>query len=76
MWDEIDHAAVKKAYGGKDVFYKFIYKARGNDEKSMRMDNFNISPENLRVLLQYYHQKSINPQYSYLELINATRTKI
>jgi hypothetical protein len=69
-WDEITEASVTILEIRGTTYHHFTYKNQQGDELSIRIDNFNISIENFKLLLRFYKEKYKNSNFTYLDLEN------
>jgi hypothetical protein len=67
-WDEITEADITKLEIRNTTYHHLTYKTNQHTEISIRIDNFNISKENLRLLLYFYQQKNTRPGFTYADL--------
>jgi hypothetical protein len=72
IWSDINEAGVKKLEIGRSNFYHLTYKTVQGVELSIRIDNFNISVKNLRLLLHFYKEKNKNSDFTYFDLRGFT----
>jgi hypothetical protein len=72
IWSNITEANVTKLEIGRSNFYHLTYKTEQGVELSIRIDNFNISVKNLRLLLHFYKEKNKNSDFTYFDLRGFT----
>lgn len=67
-WSEIESIGITKLEMRGSNYYHLTYKTHQGDELSIRIDNFNIRINDLRLLLYFYQEKYKNPDFNYFDL--------